>query len=146
MTKEDFFSSLHDILIDPLSVSGPHIEHKNMWAISISDELSKQISVDEFFSFVQGVIQNRKEQALQLKMTFTFYAWFDWQVAQFRFSVIPRDFNLPFRCEIRQVDLEGIVEQFLDFQFHTNPTEAPAHKVVLDVYSCKLSSVLITES
>lgn len=138
MQKDDFFSDLQDIIDDPLTVSLAESVQKNMWTISITDNLLKEINRDEFTVFVNRVIENRKEQAARMKAALKFYAWFDRQTFQFRFSIIPQELPLPFRCEVSLVDLEAIVTQFLNCQYCDNLSNALPPDGVLHVYSCNL--------
>jgi hypothetical protein len=145
MTKAEFFADLQEIVNDSLVTDHLHIERENMWAISITNDLAQEITVDEFAEFIQGVIENRRSQAVGLKTAMTFYAWLDKQAAQFRFSVIPESMPLSFTCEIVKIsDLKKIVREFLEFNFHKgfelsellakeNEIDEP-----LDVYICKI--------
>ena len=145
MTKAEFFADLQEIVNDPLVTEHAHIERENMWAISITNKLAHEITVGEFAEFIQGVIENRRTQAVGLKMAMTFYAWLDKQAAQFRFSVIPEAMPLSFTCEIAKTsDLKKIIREFLEFNFHDRlelselPAEENEIDEALDVYICKI--------
>ena len=70
MTKQEFFKEVEDIKSDKLlitdSVDNVNEEIKNnCWAISINDELTKEISVDELATFLKEVKNDRQQQLRQ---------------------------------------------------------------------------------
>lgn len=132
---------MHDIENDILIIQHDRIELENMWAISLTNTLAQEISVCEFAQFIQAVIVNRRKQAAKLKAHMLFYAWFDWQSAQFRFSIIPEIMPLPFKCEvIDSPSLEPIIKEFLTFEWHDGFESNSLDKksTALSVYSCKI--------
>ena len=125
MDKNEFFHDLEEIVVDPLFIgdSKDDIDQEilnNTWSISVSNELSIQLSVKDFIDFFGEVISNRNKQIKISNKGMLFYVWFDWQAAQLRFNLISDyDSKLPLSCEIETIDnLEPIIEEFLSFPYH----------------------------
>lgn len=125
MDKNEFFQDLEEIVVDPLFI-GNSIEDidqeisNNTWSISVSNELSIELSVKDFKDFFKEVISDRSKQIKNSNKGMLFYVWFDWQAAQLKLNLISDyDSKLPFSCEIETIDnLEPVIEEFLSFPYH----------------------------
>lgn len=88
MDKKQFLAELDEILGDSAYI-GKSIEDigeeisRNMWSISLSQQLAAEFTVTELDSFLQNVISNRSEQIAKLECNhgMFFYVWFDWMSA-----------------------------------------------------------------
>ena len=125
MDKNEFFQDLEEIVVDSLFIgdSKDNIDQEisnNTWSISVSNDLSIQMSVKDFKDFFGEVISNRSKQIKISKKNMLFYVWFDLQTAQLRFNLISDyDSKLPFSCEVEAIDnLKPIIEEFLSFPYH----------------------------
>jgi hypothetical protein len=79
----------------------------NMWCISFEDTLLRTLSKKKFETFINTLINHRKEQlALMYKsQPATFYMWFDEMAEQLRFNLISGHVaQLPFGCIVKIVD------------------------------------------
>ena len=115
MTKQEFFKDIEDIKSDKLlitdSVDNVNEEiQSNCWSISINDDLSKEISVDELADFLREVKTDRKEQLRHSssKIGLIYYVWVDGQAGQLRFNFINSNHDkLPFGSQLTFVTIEN---------------------------------------
>lgn len=126
MNKNEFMEELKEIVEDPLFI-GNSIEDladeaaENTWSISMGQELANDFTMEELVSFFTQVQTNRKEQIVHTSdHPMIFYAWFDWQSASLRFSLMSAfQEKLPFGSKYKTVaSIEPIIVEFLQFQFH----------------------------
>ena len=114
MTKQEFFKTIEDIKSDKLlitdSVDNLNEEiQNNCWSISINDELSKEISVDELANFLKEVKKDRQEQLRHSnsKAGLVYYVWVDGQAGQLRFNFINSNHGkLPFGSQLTFATIE----------------------------------------
>jgi hypothetical protein len=131
MCKQAFFEDLQDILADKISIVNMPI--KNMWSISIPNNLVHEIQPYEFLQFINTVISTRKSQVSSLNEKLIFYAWIDFQAFQFRFSIILKNEKLPFNSNITISDnLEKLIITFFNY------LKTDSFKNSKDVYICDL--------
>ena len=122
MTKEEFFQDLEEIVTAPLFICSGKSEYDNMWCISISSDLAKIVTAEDFDIFFKKVISSRRTQAKALNpaTSMLFYLWFDEQASQLRFNIISdTDKGPPFGCKvIHTTDCTAIFEDFLKYPYH----------------------------
>jgi hypothetical protein len=114
MTKQEFFKDIEDIKSDKLlitdSVDNLNEEiRNNCWSISINEELSKEISVDELANFLKEVKKDRQQQLRHSnsKVGLIYYIWVDGQAGQLRFNFINSNHDrLPFGSQLTFVAIE----------------------------------------
>ena len=114
MTKQEFFKDIQNIKSDKLlitdSVDNVNEEiQNNCWSISINDELSKEISVDELADFLKEVKKDRQQQLRRSnsKVGLIYYVWVDSQAGQLRFNFINSNHDkLPFGSRQNLVTME----------------------------------------
>ena len=122
MTKQEFFNDLQEIVTDRIYI-GSKVEEidkeisNNLWSISVSQELCKELNEDDFRIFFDKVISNREVQIRNSENNhgMIFYLWFEQQSGSLRFNLIS-DFHekLPFECELIEVNnIEDIINEFL---------------------------------
>lgn len=90
----------------------------NMWALSISSKILKNISLDNLLEFIKTLLYNRNRQISQFSCSAIFYMWFDEMASQLRFNIIS-DFHkkLPFSCKLNILDSPTcILKAFLESQ------------------------------
>ncbi|MGO1059177.1 hypothetical protein ACTL32_08620 [Planococcus sp. FY231025] len=126
MSKKEFIEELNEIIKDPIFI-GNSIEDlfsetgENTWSVSMGQALVDEFTKEELVLFFTQVQTNRKEQIVQTSdHPIIFYAWFDWQAASLKFSLIS-DFHekLPFGRPYKTIaSIEPIVAEFLQFPFH----------------------------
>lgn len=150
--KEKYFEELTELGDEPLFIANSNEElelevARNLCLISISGDIAKVTSVDDFITFFNSLLLSReaeiKEKLVQQKMIF--YAWFDEMAGQLRFNFISSDHdNLPFTANLRRVTLEKIIKDFLSsmFQggipaedFEGSLVEDTSNDFVLEVFS-----------
>ncbi|WP_145146613.1 hypothetical protein [Paenibacillus xylanexedens] len=122
MSKEQYFKDLEEIIHDVIYIGTSDSElqkeiQMNMWCISISEEMSNEVSLIDFRGFIMDVIANRQNQINHSnnQRGMIFYLWFDSMASQLRFNLIS-DSNkeLPFRCKIQNVsEPDEIIDLFL---------------------------------
>lgn len=126
MSKKEFMEELKEIIEDPLFI-GNSIEElddetaENTWSVSMGQELANEFTMEELVSFFTQVQTNRKKQIVGTSdHPMIFYAWFDWQSARLRFSLISAFHEkLPFGSNYKTIaSMEPIIAEFLQFQFH----------------------------
>ena len=123
MTKQEFFKDIEDIKSDKIliteSIDIVNEEIKsNCWSISINDELSKELAIDELWDFLKEVKTNRQEQLRQSqsKVGLIYYVWVDEQAGQLRFNFINSNHSkLPFNSQLTFVTMEN--EILTDYLF-----------------------------
>ena len=115
MTKQEFFKDIECIKADKLlvtdSVDNVNEEiQNNCWSISINDELSKEILVDELADFLKEVKKDRQQQLSHSnsKIGLIYYVWVDGQAGQLRFNFINSNHDkLPFGSQLTFVTKEN---------------------------------------
>lgn len=127
MTKQEFFNDLQEIITDRIYISSSDEEiaketSNNLWSISVSKELCKELKANDFRIFFDKVINNREEQVKNSKCNhgMIFYLWFERQSGRLIFNLIS-DFHkkLPFQCELIEANnIEDIVNEFLVYEHH----------------------------
>lgn len=126
MSKKEFIEELNEIIEDPIFI-GNSIDDlfsetgENTWGVSMGQELANEITMEELVLFFTQVQTNRKEQIAQISdHPMIFYAWFDWQAASLKFSLISAFHEkLPFNSPYKTIaSIEPIIAEFLQFQFH----------------------------
>ncbi|MGN7411654.1 hypothetical protein [Paenibacillus sp. SAF-068] len=149
MSKEQYLKNLEEIIYDVMYIGSSDSElqkeiETNMWYISISEEMSNEVNLGDFRSFIMNVIANRQNQINRSNKQngMIFYLWFDSMASQLRFNLIS-DSNreLPFRCKIQNVsELDEIIDLFLKSNVNgeitqdTNENDAD-NEYVLKVYT-----------
>lgn len=123
MSKKEFIEELNEIIEDPIFI-GNSIEDlfsetgENTWGVSMGQELANEFTMEELVSFFTQVQTNRKEQIVQNSdHPMIFYAWFDWQAASLKFSLISAFHEkLPFGRPYKTIaSIEPIIAEFLQF-------------------------------
>ena len=71
MTREEFLHDIEEIISDTLFIGESEEDEisNNMWQISISHELANSLKIEDFSTFFERVILNRKVQVQTLKPT-----------------------------------------------------------------------------
>jgi hypothetical protein len=84
---------------------------ENMWVFSPRDDQLGRIDTATAMRFVEEIIRSRRAALSDEALPgMSFYCWHDHQARQLRFSLVSSSHGgLPFACEIREVDLAGIV-------------------------------------
>lgn len=122
MTKEAYWTSLQEIIIDPLYLADldhdlPREIQENMWSLSFSQSLAAMFQLTEIKWFLYQVRQNRHWQLQQqdLLLELYYYLWYDEQAGQLRFNFITtRTATLPFSATIEVSETEEeIIAAFL---------------------------------
>jgi hypothetical protein len=115
MTKQEFFKDIENIKSDKLLItdSVDNVNEEilnNCWSISINDDLSKEISVDELADFLKEVKTDRQEQLRHShsKVGLIYYLWVDGQAGQLKFNFINSNHDkLPFGSQLTFVTIEN---------------------------------------
>ncbi|WDH96910.1 hypothetical protein PUW24_22645 [Paenibacillus urinalis] len=122
MNKEQYFKNLEDVITDPIFIgTSIHDLNKeisnNMWAISLEEEIAKELRIEDFLNFFNRLLANREYQVRKAnkKQGMIFYLWFDAMASQLRFNLISGDHGqLPFKCELELIDhMVPILEDLL---------------------------------
>lgn len=84
---------------------------ENMWVFSPRDDQLGRIDTATVMRFVDEIIRSRRAALSDNALAeMNFYCWHDHQARQLRFSLVSSSHGgLPFACEVREVDLAGIV-------------------------------------
>lgn len=140
MSKKEFIEELNEIIEDPIFI-GSSIDDlfsetgENTWGVSMGQELANEFTREELVLFFTQVQTNRKEQIVQNSdHPMIFYAWFDWQAASLKFSLIS-DFHekLPFGRPYKTIaSIEPIIAEFLQFPFHDGIPITEGHDEISD--------------
>lgn len=140
MSKKEFVEELNEIIEDPIFI-GNSIEElfnetrENTWSVSMGQELANEFTIEEMVSFFTQVQTNRKEQIVQNSdHPMIFYAWFDWQAASLKFSLISEFHEkLPFGSPYKTIaSIEPIIAEFLQFPFHDGFPVTEIHNEISD--------------
>lgn len=126
MSKKEFIEELKEIVEDPLFIRKTikdlqYETAENTWSVSMNQELANEFTVEELVSFFSQVKSNRKEQIVEnSEHPMIFYAWFDWQSASLKFSLISAFHGtLPFSASHKMIpNIEPILAEFLRFPYH----------------------------
>lgn len=140
MSKKDFIEELNEIIEDPIFI-GNSIDDlfsetgENTWGVSMGQELANEFTIEELVLFFTQVQTNRKEQIVQTSdHPMIFYAWFDWQAASLKFSLISAFHEkLPFNSSYKTIaNIEPIIAEFLQFPFHNGIPIIEVHDEISD--------------
>ena len=149
MNKKKYFEELEEIVTDSIFVGSSETDLQkeidtNMWRISISEDIAKQITYYDLIEFLSKVIKNRQDQIdnnTNINHGMFFYLWFDLMASQLRFNLIS-DVNekLPFSCKIRILnDPKEIIDDFLGSPFHNGlPIEGYNHETEEKEFELKI--------
>ncbi|WP_419891641.1 hypothetical protein [Paenibacillus xylanexedens] len=147
MSKEQYFKNPEEIIYDVIYIGSSNSElqkeiQTNMWCISISEEMSNEVSLSDFHGFIMNVIANRQNQINRSTMQsgMIFYLWYDFMASQLRFNLIS-DSNkeLPFRCKIQNVsEPDEVIELFLKSNVYGEITQNTNEKDGGDEYVLKV--------
>ncbi|MCW3792851.1 hypothetical protein OM416_14770 [Paenibacillus sp. LS1] len=147
MSKEQYFKDLEEIIHDVIYIGTSDSElqkeiQMNMWCISISEEMSNEVSLIDFRGFIMDVIANRQNQINHSnnQRGMIFYLWFDSMASQLRFNLIS-DSNkkLPFRCKTQNVsEPDEIIDLFLKSNVYGEITQDTNENDVDNEYVLKV--------
>lgn len=125
-SSENYFGNLDEIIADELFIGSSTLDlqqeiRNNMWLISATNEEISHLTIQDFATFFERVIQNRLSQIRAANQQgMIFYTWFDEQACQIRFCLISNFHDeLPFGNPITLVEgPEIIFEQFINSAYH----------------------------
>lgn len=133
MSKKEFIEDpifIGNSIEDLFSETG-----ENTWSVSMGQELANEFTIEELVLFFTQVQTNRKEQLVQTSdHPMIFYAWFDWQAASLKFSLISAFHEkLPFNSPYKTIaNIEPIIAEFLQFPFHDGIPITEVHDEISD--------------
>jgi hypothetical protein len=139
MTKYEFLNDIEEIKTDKLFI-GETLDNlneeirNNCWAISMSEEIADEFTVDELKSFLKDVKADRKQQLRNGKsnVELIYYVWYDEQAGQLRFNFInSMHRQLPLSAPLTFVSDEGeILSDYLS-RVQTEITTVKVYKELI---------------
>ncbi|SEU33033.1 hypothetical protein [Paenibacillus sp. NFR01] len=151
MNKVQYFEDLKEIITDPIYQGGSENDLKdeitnNMWCLAIPMELTQEITSEDLMGFFKKVISNRQDQINIGNGTgMIFYLWFDGMANQIRFNLISdKNKELPFKCNLREVTIEEIINESLSNKKIEIITEQEIEEDMIEEFELKIYKTILT--